>query len=287
MIQMFLRAALAFGLAIFAFSDGGEGAGVFFMIGGIFFVFYGLLMNPEESGKAWSAPKSSKPQSPVNRFVCKNCGKMRTGWYKVCPDCGATDSMEKLLQPVTPEPVSQPPVTPVPLTRQPDACIHTWVQDPNTCIARCSKCGQLKVSHNFRQIDRKCRAICTICRRGITLPHRFDEDGFCEVCGERRTSFHKLALSSGKEFLTLRRAVEIIGKEEGWLQDNLQLLDWIGTIQEYSSRELELLYHSVDTLLAHYANDPEYESVPDRLETMDVLGSLAQTLVKQQPWLIR
>ena len=71
------------------------------------------------------------------------------------------------------------------------------------------------------------------------------------------------------------------------MQDNLQLLDWIGTIQEYSSRELELLYHSVDTLLAHYANDPEYESVPDRLETMDMLGSLAQTLVKQQPWLIR
>lgn len=277
---MFLRAALAFGLAIFAFSDGGEGAGVFFMIGGIFFVFYGLLMKPEESGKAWSAPKSGKPQIPVNRFVCKNCGKMRTGWYKVCPDCGAKDSMEKLRQPVAPEPVSQPPATPVPLTRQPDACIHTWVQDPKDCMARCSKCGMIKVSHNWQRHARMCREICTICGRGRPLPHRFGEDGYCEACGGRRTSFHTLALSSGKEFLALRHAVETISKEEGKEQENAELLNWISSIQEYTREELETLYHCVLELLDRYGNNTDYVFVPNRLETIYVLDALRPRIAR-------
>ncbi|MBQ6275035.1 MAG: hypothetical protein IJK63_12545 [Oscillospiraceae bacterium] len=285
MIKMILRTAVALGLAILAFSQGADGAGVIFMICGLFFGFYSLWVEVKEGGTTRYTPKADNPQVPAYRFVCKSCGKMRTGWYKVCPDCGAKDSMEKLRQPVAPEPVSQPPVTPVPVTRQPDACIHTWVQDPKDCMARCSKCGMIKVSHNWQRHARMCREICTICGRGRPLPHRFGEDGYCEACGGRRTSFHTLALSSGKEFLALRRAVEIISKEEGWADP--ELLAWIGMVQEYTARELEILYLCVNKLLAHYTNDPAYESEPDCVETILVLGTLSQKLAKLQPPPIR
>lgn len=101
MTGILVRAGLALVLAIIAFANGGTGAGIFFMIGAIFFFAYALSISAK--GDSRSAAVPDKAAGPSNRFICQNCGKIRSGWYQKCPDCGAVGKMEKMRDPGLPK----------------------------------------------------------------------------------------------------------------------------------------------------------------------------------------
>ena len=55
-----------------------------------------------KSGKKDQGQEGQEPQEPqdnlilpTEKFICKSCRKGSSGWYQVCPNCGASGQMEQ------------------------------------------------------------------------------------------------------------------------------------------------------------------------------------------------
>ena len=61
------------------------------------------LIPKESPTKQVGASVDNHPQTG-KRFICRSCGKMCTGWYQNCPNCGVAGKMEAIT-------ISSPPPT--------------------------------------------------------------------------------------------------------------------------------------------------------------------------------
>ena len=70
-----------------------------FFLGVIGIIVVALRPNDQkQQSSAEAVEEETEVEIPkkVYRFVCANCGKKSTGWYEACPNCGASNTMERL-----------------------------------------------------------------------------------------------------------------------------------------------------------------------------------------------
>lgn len=95
------------------------------------------LVPKESPTKQVETPANSRPQTE-KRFICRGCGKISTGWYQNCPNCGVAGKMEAITVSIPPvEQKEEKQTEPI----KKEYCRHCGKPLPSKAT-RCIYCGE-------------------------------------------------------------------------------------------------------------------------------------------------